>query len=158
MGFWDVAAIDIGNVALAGVGLTLVFWQVRQARDAAEAASRAATEAREAMAQRATATDLGSIHTQLRTILDDLRAQRYESAWLTCQVVREHLVALRVRPRLEDQQGRITEAITILSLVQSTLGRDAPGDANIDMSSDIRSVLDMVVELREHALFSERER
>ena len=162
MGLWNAA--DIVNTVLAGigigltaVGLAVVFWQVRKARGAAEAAREAASEAREVMAQRATATDLGSIHTQLRTILDDLRAQRYESAWLTCQEVREHLVALRVRPGLEGQQERITEALAILSSIQRTLGLDAPENADIDMSDGIRSMLDLVVELREHALFSERE-
>lgn len=162
MGIWNAA--DIVNTVLAGVGIALtaiglavVFRQVRQARDAAEAARDAASEAHEAMARRATATDLGSVHTKLRTILDDLRARRYESAWLNCQEVREHLVALRVRSGLEDQQGRITEAITILWLIQSTLGRDTQEDTGIDMSGGIRSMLDMVVELREHALFSERE-
>lgn len=153
----DVVSIVLAStgIGLTVIGLGFVLWQVYQTRSAAEAAREAASEAREAMTRRATATDLGIIHTQLRTILDDLRAQRYEPAWLTCQEVREHLVALRVRPGLEDQQGRITEAI--LSSIQRTLGLDAPEDADIDMSDGIRSVLDLVVELREHALFSERE-
>ena len=163
MGGWDSA--DVVSIVLAstGIGLTViglgfVLWQVYQARGAAEAAREAATEAREAMTRHRTAMELGSIHAQLRTILDDLRTQRYESAWLTCQEVREHLVALRVRPGLEDQQSRITEAIMILSSIQRPLGRDAPGDADIDMSTGIRAVLDIVVEIREHALFSERGR
>jgi len=156
MGFWDVVAIDIGNVALAGVGLAVIFWQVRQARGAAEAAREAATEAREVMAQRVTAADLGSVRANLRALLEQLRAEQYDPAWYPCQESREQLVALRTRPGLDDRQGRLTEAITTLAETQGILESDEPQNALANMES-IRAILDMTVELREDALYSARE-
>lgn len=156
MGFWDVAAIDIGSVTLAGVGLALVFWQVWQARSAAEAAREVATEAREVMAQRVTAADLGSVRANLRALLEQLRAGQYDPAWYPCQESREQLVALRARLGLDGWQGRITEAITTLSETQGSLESDEPQSALANMES-IRAILDMMVELREDALYSARE-
>lgn len=161
MGIWNAA--DVVNTVLAGagigltaVGLAVVFRQVRQARDAAEAASRAATEAREAMAQRVTAADLGSVHTGLRRLLDALQNQQGQSARAACQEVREQMVALRTRSGLRDQQERITEAITTLSRTQDILGRESQPETAIDMNG-IRAILDLVVEIRERALFFAKE-
>lgn len=153
MGFWDVAAIDIGNVALAGVGLAFVFWQVRQARGAAEAAHKAATEAREVMTQRVTAADLGSVRANLRALLPQLRAEQYESAWLLCQDAREQLVALRSRRGLDARQDRLTGAIMTLAETQNILEGDEPQSALANMER-IRATLDMLVEFREDALYS----
>lgn len=158
MGGWDSA--DVVSIVLAstGIGLTviglgLVLWQVRQARGAAEAAREAATEAREAMTQRVTAADLGSVRANLRALLEQLHAGQYDPARYPCQESREHLVALRTRPGLDERQGRITEAITTLAETQGILESDEPQNALANMES-IRAILDMMVELREDALYS----
>ncbi len=161
MGGWDSADVVSAVLASTGIGLTviglgLVLWQVRQARGAAEAAREAASEAREAMAQRVTAADLGSIHTGLRRLLDALQNQQGQSAQAACQEVREQMVALRARSGLQDQQEHITEAITTLSRTQDILERESQPEADIDMNG-IRAILDLVVEIRERALFFAKE-
>lgn len=158
MGGWDSA--DVVSIVLAStgigltaVGLAVVYWQARQARGAAEAAREAATEAREVMARHMTAMELGSIHANLRALLEQLHAGQYESARYPCQESREQLVALRARPGLDGWQERITEAITTLAETQERIESDEPQSALANMES-IRAILDMMVELREDALYS----
>lgn len=167
MGIWNAAdvvntVLAVVGILLTAVGLAVVFWQVRQARDAAEAASRAATEAREAMAQRLTAVDLGSIHTALRTLQDQLRARQTQAALASCQAVRGQLVALRTRDEARISPGHLdelTRGMGTIAQVQEALERQQAGDGQqMDIAAannKISTLIDLMVERR--TLFLERE-
>lgn len=151
------------GLAVAIVGLAIVYWQVRKARGAAEAAREATSEAMQVMARYVTAADLGSVRAGLRTILDSLQdldnleEGDRQSVWRRCQDVREHLIELHVRPGLEDQQGLLNTAITRVSEAQKALD---DGDGAVDWGGVRRNVsagLDSVLEVRQHALFLREE-
>lgn len=167
MGGWDSA--DVVSIVLAstGIGLTViglgfVLWQVYQARGAAEAAREAATEAREAMTQRVTAMELGSIHTALQTLQEQLRAGQAQAALTSCQSIRGQLVALRTRRQSGISPGQL-EGLTIgmgtIAQAQEALERRQAGDDRhldiADLNGKISTLIDLVVEWR--TLFLERE-
>lgn len=169
MGIWNAA--DVVSTVLAGVGIALttvglavVFWQVRQARGAAEAAREAATEAREAMTQRVTAMELGSIHTALQTLQEQLRAgqTQAQAALTSCQSIRGQLVALRTRRQSgisPEQLEGLTLGMGTIAQVQEALERWQAGDGRqldiADTNGKISTLIDLVVEWR--TLFLERE-
>lgn len=167
MGGWDSADVVSTVLASTGIGLTViglgfVLWQVRQARGAAEAAREAASEAREAMAQRVTAVDLGSIHTALRTLQDQLRAGQTQAALASCQSVRGQLVALRTRDEARISPGQLdelTRGMGTIAQVQEALERQQAGDDQqmdiADANNRISTLIDLMVEWR--TLFLERE-
>ena len=167
MGIWNAA--DVVNTVLAGVGILLtaiglwfVYRQARQARGAAEAAREAATEAREAMTQRVTAMELGSIHTALQTLQEQLRAGQAQAALTSCQSIRGQLVALRTRRQSGISPGQL-EGLTLgmgtIAQVQEALERRQAGDGRqldiADLNGKISTLIDLVVEWR--TLFLERE-
>ena len=177
MGIWNAA--DVVNTVLAGVGIALtavglavVFWQVRQARGAAEAAREAATEAREAMARHMTAMDLGSVQTGLRALQDVLRRGDMEYALTSCQSIREQVVALRGRSLFQERSERLAEhthVLAILVRIEEEIERDlqtaATGDQaeskpRMDVAaanSEISDAIDLVVGWRQDAVFSATE-
>ena len=87
MAFGDVAAIDVGNVVLAGGGLALVLWQLNKTLSAAEAASRAASKATGAIAQQITIADLGRIQSDLRGLQAALRGEEFAFALVSSRLV-----------------------------------------------------------------------
>ena len=167
MGGWDSA--DIVSIVLASTGIALtvvglgfVLWQVYQARGAAEAAREAATEAREALTQRVTAMELGSIHTALQTLQEQLRARQAQAALASCQSIREQLVAQRTRRQSgisPEQLEGLTLGMGTIAQVQEALERWQTGDGRpldiADTNGKISTLIDLVVEWR--TLFLERE-
>ena len=161
MGVWNAA--DVVNTVLAGVGITLtavglavVFWQVRQARGAAEAAREAATEAREVMTRHMTAADLGSVRSGLHALQNEIRRRDYESAWRTCREIHGQLAGLRHRPGIEHQQETLTGAVTSLSEVQASLESEDDPDT-VGLNTKVRAVIETVGALQTQALFFDRE-
>ena len=126
------------GIALTAGGLVVVLWQVRMARGAAEAAREAATEAREAMTQRVTAMELGSIHTALQTLQEQLRAGQAQAALASCQSIRGQLVALRTRRKSRispEQLEGFTLGMGTIAQVQEALERwQAGGDRQLDIA------------------------
>lgn len=152
------------GLAVAIVGLAIVYWQVRKARGAAEAASQAATETQEAMTQRITAADLGSVGTALEALQNQLHAGQRETALRACQSLRRQLIALRARnaSRLpKHRREELTWAVSTLSAIRESLERppeDPEGTLDIAATnSDIDRIIDLVVEWQESPLSLETE-
>lgn len=152
------------GLAVAIVGLAIVYWQVRKTASIAAAARRAATAAREAIGQRVTAADLGSVSTGLDAFQNQLRAGQREAALLSCQGIRRQLVALRSRSttRLpEEMQGELRWAISTLTKIREALEGAAETTApDLDVAAtntDIERMIDLVVAWRESPLSLEPE-
>lgn len=155
---------DITNTVLASVGLLVaggglvaVFIQIRKVRSATEATQEATSKAMQTMAERVTTADLDMVRTALRSTLDNLDEGDHQLVRRDCQDVRERLIGLRARPGLENQQERLTTAITSVAEAQNALQDGDEASAWTDVRSNVSAALDSVVELQQHALFFKEE-
>ena len=163
MAFGDVAAIDVGNVVLAGGGLALVLGQLNKTLSAAEAASRAASKATGAIAQQITIADLGRIQSDLRGLQAALRGEEFAFALVSSRLVKDQIVALRARSGVEGVQtrlARLSRAASDLQRIREALERDrlSTEDASeldiADANGKIDRIIDLVVEWQESRMFS----
>ena len=162
---------DIVNTTLAStgllvaiVGLAAVYWQIRKVRGAAEAAQSAATTSREVMARRVTAADLGSTRVALRALRGELRSGGVEHALLSCDLIRESLVALHARNTgriSEERRDALDDAVATVRSIQQELEQARAGSEPFDASevySMVADLIDFVVDWQESPLSLEGER
>jgi hypothetical protein len=130
----------------------------------AQAARRAAVAARETIVQRVTAADLGSTRMALRALRGELRSGSIEYALLSCDLIRESLVALHSRnaERIsEERSAALADAIATVRSIQRELEQARAGSEPFDASevySMVADLIDFVVDWQESPLSLEGER
>ena len=166
---WSVG--DTVNTVLASVGIVVaiggliaVFIQIRKIRSATVAASKATKEARAEMVQHVTAAELGSTRMALRALRGELRTGGLEYALMSCDLIRESLVALYSRnaERIpEERREGLEDAVDAVRQIQQALerersGSDVPLDIG-DVNNRISELIDFVVDWQERPLSLGRE-
>src|SRR5688572_25452908 len=113
---WIRANLNEIDVLLSLIGFGFTWWQLLRTRRSAEAARTAATHAVAAVAHFDTVADIASAQAGLREIQVALRGQRYETALLRAQTIRELLHRLRSRPGFEDEARQVSIQSMVMSL------------------------------------------
>jgi len=110
-------------LSLLGFGITWI--QLARTRSAAQAAERAASVTADAIGRRDTIADIASVIAGLKEVQLALRGNRFETALLRAQTLRESLHRLRTRVGIgiEERQVRIQKMVTDLRKLQDAMER-----------------------------------
>ena len=95
------------SVVLSLLGFLVLWLQTKKARNAAEAARIASAKAVHAISTTVTISDLATIKSELKLIQVALRGERFETALLQAQILRERLDELRNRASFGAGEGGI---------------------------------------------------
>ncbi len=166
---WSEADVINTTLAASGlvvaiVGLAAVYWQTRRTANIARAARRAAVAARATIVQRVTAADLGSTRMALRALRGELRSGDVEYALISCDLIRESLVALHARNAgqiSEERRDALADAVATVRSIQQELEQARAGSEPFDageVSSMIADMIDFVVDWQESPLSLDEER
>ncbi len=123
--------LDLVNYGLTVAGFFILWYQVRQARSAAEAARDATQRALDALAERVTIADLSRMKVKFHRAQDALRVGKLEIALLVLQDLRSEVSQLRSRRGfgIAVRQAAITGIISSLrrslEVVERTLSDPA---------------------------------
>jgi hypothetical protein len=111
------------SVVLSLLGFLVLWWQTKKARNAAEAARMASAKAAQAISTTATISDLATIRSELKIVQVALRGERFETALLQAQSLRERLDQLRSRVGFDaDETGiQIQGMVTFLKKLHDQL-------------------------------------
>lgn len=155
---WDsirqnpVQAIDF---VITVIGFIVLWIQIVRTKRVATATKEATQQTIALMAERNTIFDIASISTSCREVQTALRGERYETALIRAQTVRNQLVRLRQRPGFLENDERLThiqEMVAGLKRLQEALEKKVEEpDLQISSSSANRKLGDYMQQLSEWA-------
>jgi len=138
-GVWDWMQENSSglSIVLSLAGFMILIVQAGRTRRAAEAASTAAKESKKALLHASTVADLAAARGVIGATQDALRGERWETALMHAQAVRDRLVQIRSRSELssEQKQAQIQEMTTFLVKLHESLERKlVSGNVQLDVA------------------------
>ncbi|HEY6329221.1 MAG TPA: hypothetical protein VI756_07780 [Blastocatellia bacterium] len=117
--------LSLVSTLISIAGFVILWVQTKKARDAAEAAKEATQAAIQAISDTDTVSDLARVNSGLKGMQVALHGDRYETALLQAQELRERLHQLRVRRGFESEERRtqIQSMVASLRKLQDKLER-----------------------------------